>query len=100
MLFLIIFRWTYPKVCPANAYLIHWNEIDLIEFLTVHSKVVALSPVVPRLSIFSRDIGVRCVKSDQRTTFINPPRFTLHAPELPLYIFNHQIIPLVPTMGS
>jgi len=95
MFFLIILRWTYPKVCPANADLIDWNEIDLIEFLTIYSEVFTLSSIVSQLSVLSCDIVIRRIKLEYCTTFINPGRFTLYAPELPLTILDDWVVPLV-----
>lgn len=73
----------------VRADLIYWNEIDFVEFRTEDSKVVALSLVMPPLSIFPSDVVVSGIKPKKRTTFIDPSRFTLYAPELPLTILDY-----------
>ncbi len=73
----------------VRADLIYWNEINFVEFRTEDSKVVALSLVMPPLSIFPGDVVVSRIKPKERTTFIDPSRFTLYAPESPLSVLNH-----------
>src|SRR5215469_18321711 len=84
----------------GSPHLVNWNEINLVKFLAVHSKVIALFSIMPQLPICSSDIGIRCTKHKRCTAFVNPGCFTLNAPEIALCILDNQIVPLASAIGG
>lgn len=80
--------------------LVNRNEINLINFLAIYSKVIALFSIMPQPPICSSGIGIRCIKHKCCTPFVSPGSFTLNAPEPPLSILNDRVVPLVTSIWS
>ena len=86
-------------MCPGITNLAHRNKVCLLEFRTVKSKIVTLSSVVSHLPVLSCNIVIGCIKLEDSSILVDPGRFTLDAPELPLIVLNYQIISLVSPVG-
>ncbi len=82
-------------MCFHLAYLIHWNEVNLIQFLTVNSKIVALPSIMARLSVFRSYTVSGCIKCNYSSFILYLSSFALHSPEFSFIVFNHQVITLI-----
>jgi hypothetical protein len=82
VLFLSVLRWFQSKMRPGSAYIINWNQIDFAKLRTINGKVVALSPIVPPVPLFSRNVVVSRIELENCSILILSKKKCTHPYDL------------------
>ena len=92
--------WRQSKVCSGVTNFVNWNQVDLIKFSAVNSEIFTFPSIVTPIPFLACDVVVSRIELEYCIILINPGRLTLDAKKLSISILNHQIITLIPTIGS